>query len=256
MSGVTERETRSRWNWRRGASCALVALILASGVTLPAEARTRRAPRKVRTSRPARAMKPVRPAVRAASLPRRPVLDLALRAYACGKARGHFTHPLLTIIDYSLPSVEPRLWVLDVRSRKVLFRELVAHGLNSGDNFAVAFSNEPGSLQSSLGLFRTEDTYKGRHGYTLRLSGLEPGVNDLAEERRIVMHGAAYVNRTVAAKRGRLGRSWGCPALPLGAHRRIIDRIRDGSAVFAYYPDPSWLQTSAFLDCEERLARQ
>ncbi len=240
--------------WQRRAVAVLGALGLAGGLMLPAEARTRRAPRQARLARALPATKSSKPLT--GVLPPKPVLDLALRAYACGETLGHFRKPLLTIIDYSLPSVEPRLWVLNVRSKNVLFHEFVAHGRNSGDNFAVAFSNEPGSLQSSLGLFRTEDAYEGLHGYSLRLSGLDPGFNNLAEERRIVMHGAAYVNRIVATKRGRLGRSWGCPALAFGAHRRIIDRIKEGSAVFAYYPDPRWLRTSSFLHCDAQLAQR
>jgi hypothetical protein len=189
-----------------------------------------------------------------AALPPRDVLRLALRAQACGERQGLFDQPFLTIIDYSLPSTVPRLWVVDVRTRRVLRNALVAHGRNSGEDFAVAFSNEPGSMQSSLGLFRTEDVYRGRHGESLRLIGLEPGINDRAEERKLVMHGAWYVSAAYAARHGQLGRSWGCPALELGVHRRIIDRIKDGSAVFVYYPDAHWLRSSRFLHCDTRLA--
>ena len=187
--------------------------------------------------------------------PRREVLDLALQAYRCGRTLGYIDRPLLTVIDYSLPSTERRLWVIDVANRRVHFNELVAHGERSGENLAVAFSNRPGSRQSSLGLFRADDTYEGEHGLSLRLTGLEAGVNDRARDRRIVMHGAAYVSEGFAAERGRLGRSWGCPALPSGVHAQVIDRIRDGSAVFAYYPDPRWLQSSRFLHCDARIAK-
>jgi hypothetical protein len=186
----------------------------------------------------------------ATAWPRRAVLDLAFAAYRCGQTLGYIERPLLTVIDYSRPSSERRLWVIDVARNQVLFHELVAHGVNSGDAMAVAFSNRNGSRQSSLGLFRTDDTYLGAHGLSLRLTGLEPAVNDLARERRIVIHGADYVSAAVAAKHGRIGRSWGCPALPLDANARVIDRIRDGSAVFAYYPDPDWLQSSRFLHCD------
>jgi L,D-transpeptidase catalytic domain len=181
--------------------------------------------------------------------PRQEVLELAKRAYRCGRDAGAFDGQLLTVIDYSLPSTERRLWVLDLARRRVLFHELVAHGEGSGDNYAVEFSNEPGSRQSSIGVFRTEDVYRGGNGYSLRLSGLEPGVNDLAMERRIVMHGAQYVSARAVNALGRLGRSWGCPALPSGVSRRVIDRIKGGSAVFAYYPDQRWLRTSRFLAC-------
>jgi len=181
--------------------------------------------------------------------PRQEVMDLAVRAYSCGKSAGVFDGDLLTVIDYSLPSSAKRLWVLDLDRKRVLFHELVAHGENSGDNYAVDFSNQPGSLKSSIGVFRTEDVYRGGNGYSLRLSGLEPGVNDLAMERRIVMHGAAYVSPRSVSMLGRLGRSWGCPALPTGVHRRVIDLIKGGTAVFAYYPDARWLRQSRFLSC-------
>ena len=135
-------------------------------------------------------------------------------------------------------------------NRRVLQHELVAHGEGSGDNNAVAFSNRVGSNQSSLGLFRTEGTYQGGNGYSLRLTGLEPGVNDHAMERKIVVHGADYVNPAVIPQLGRLGRSHGCPALERSAVRPVIDTIKNGSAVFAYYPDPEWLQESYYLRCD------
>ncbi len=191
-----------------------------------------------------------------AGWPRPDVLRLALRAFSCGRAVGYFDTPLLTVIDYSLPSTERRLWVIDLAAKRILFHELVAHGLNSGEDTAVAFSNRPGSKQSSLGLFLTEDSYAGRHGASLRLSGLEPGVNDLAAERAIVMHGASYVSASYMAEHGQLGRSWGCPAVDLRVHRQIIDRIQGGTAVFAYYPDPTWLRTSRFLHCDAQVVRR
>lgn len=215
-------------------------------LTLPACA-----PRRAVPPLPAR----VAVAAPASPWPRRAVLDLALRAYQCGATRGYFARPMLTVIDYSLPSTEKRLWVIDLRRRRVLFHELVAHGVNSGDTWAVAFSNVNGSRQSSLGLFRTDESYIGQHGYALRLSGLEPGVNDLARERAIVIHGATYVSPRTISEHGSLGRSWGCPALDYAVSPQVIDHIRDGSAVFAYYPDRAWLERSAFLRCDARLAR-
>ena len=183
-----------------------------------------------------------------AGIPEQP-LELALRAYACGSARGEITSPLLTLVDYSRPSTEPRLWVLDLQKAAVRFETLVAHGRASGLQRSTSFSNVPGSKQSSLGLFRTADTYQGRHGYSLRLVGLEPGVNDRAYERAIVIHGADYATRSFIAKHGRLGRSWGCPALDPALHRGVIDAIRGGSALFAYYPDARWLESSRYLSC-------
>lgn len=186
--------------------------------------------------------------------PRREVLDLAIRAFRCGQAKGDFDSPILTIIDYSLPSTEKRLWVIDLARRQVLFHELVAHGQNSGETYAVEFSNRPQSRQSSLGLFRTEDVYDGQHGESLRLIGLEPGINDRAEERRIVMHGAAYVNARVVQRFGQLGRSWGCPAVDRAVLPKMLRHIKEGTALFAYYPDPRWLRQSRFLQCDANLA--
>lgn len=186
--------------------------------------------------------------------PRREVLDLALQAFRCGTREGRFPRPVLTVIDYSLPSTEPRLWVIDLRHKRVLHHELVAHGDRSGDTMAVAFSNEIGSHQSSLGLFRTDETYTGSYGYALRLTGLEPGVNDHARERAIVVHGASYVSRATIAQCGRIGTTWGCPGLPEDVAPQIIDEIAGGSALFAYYPDAAWLQTSRYLHCGGSLA--
>jgi hypothetical protein len=176
------------------------------------------------------------------------VLQLALDAVACASQRGLVPKPqLLTVIDFSRPSTEPRLWVFDVASRRLVFHELVAHGRNSGDNLTTSFSNRPGSLQTSLGLFVTSGTYVGRNGYSLRLRGLENGVNDRAEDRAIVIHGAPYVSAATVRALGRLGRSWGCPAVSLDVARSLIDTIKGGSAVFAYYPESEWLGRSAFL---------
>ena len=181
------------------------------------------------------------------------VLRLALRASACAQRRGLLERSdTLTVIDYSLPSTQPRLWVFDLPRRTLVHEELVAHGRGSGEQWATHFSNTPGSRKTSLGLFRTLDTYTGQHGHSLRLHGLEAGVNDRARERAIVIHGASYVSERFAAQHGRLGRSWGCPALPSDVAEEVIDRIRGGSALFAYYPDRTWLGASSFLgDCDE-----
>ena len=176
------------------------------------------------------------------------VLQLALNAATCARNRGLVKRPeLLTVIDYSLPSSEPRLFIFNVVTHKLLFRELVAHGKNSGGDRANFFSNSSGSLASSLGLYVTADTYVGKNGYSLRLRGLEEGVNDMAWDRAVVMHGAYYVSREAIKALGRLGRSWGCPAVPAEVADKIIDTVRGGSPIFAYYPDKNWLATSAFL---------
>ena len=171
--------------------------------------------------------------------PGRRVLDAALAAYNEAAQDGTLARPdLLTVIDYTRPSTERRLWVLDPARGRVLFHELVAHGKNSGENLTRFFSNAHGSLKTSLGLFVTDTPYVGRNGYSLRLRGLDRGVNDNALDRAIVMHGASYVSAAIAAKLGRLGRSWGCPAVSAEVARDIIDTIKGGSAIFAYGPSP------------------
>jgi hypothetical protein len=179
------------------------------------------------------------------------VFDLALGAARCAVRSGAIEDPsTLTVIDYSKPSTEKRLWVFDLRSHELLYEELVAHGQGSGDNFATVFSNEPETHASSLGLFLTEDTYVGKNGYSLRLKGLDEGFNHRARERAIVMHGAPYVSDEFVKQNGRLGRSWGCPALREGVAREVIDRLRGSGILFSYYPDQDWLDTSRYLgDC-------
>ena len=179
------------------------------------------------------------------------VLELAFNAASCAVRAGSVQAPAtLTVIDYSKPSTEKRLWVFDMRTRAVLYEELVAHGMGTGDNVASAFSNEPDSHKTSLGLFVTEGTYIGKNGYSLRLNGLDQGFNDRARERAIVMHGAPYVSEAFAQTQGRLGRSWGCPALREAVARQVIDTVKGGNLVFAYYPDAQWLKTSQYLgDC-------
>lgn len=175
------------------------------------------------------------------------VLRMALKATGCAAEQGKVRRrDLLTVIDYSLPSSQPRLFVFDLASRKLLFRELVAHGKNSGGNVADFFSNSPGSLATSLGLFVTADTYVGSNGYSLRLKGLEEGINDMAWDRAIVMHGAPYVNRAIVRTLGRLGRSWGCPAVRKEVARKMIDTLRGGSPIFAYHPQ--WARSSALSE--------
>lgn len=176
------------------------------------------------------------------------VLKLAMQATTCATQQGVVKRPAtLTVIDYSRPSTKPRLWVVDLATGKLLFEELVAHGQGSGTDLATKFSDEPDSHQSSLGLFLTEETYTGKHGYSLRLQGLEAGVNSRARERAIVVHAAEYVSAATVSTLGRLGRSWGCPALGKDVARRVIDTIKAGSVVFSYYPDKTWLSGSKFL---------
>lgn len=177
------------------------------------------------------------------------VIDLAVSALRCATGKGITSPARLAVIDYSRPSTMPRLWVFDVAKRRLLNQELVAHGKNTGENFAQHFSNRVGSLQSSLGLFRTREAYNGSNGYSLRMDGMESGINDRAFERAIVIHGAPYVNTGFAQQHGRIGRSWGCPAVRAGVAREIIDTLKDGQFVFAYYPDQQWLAKSSYLNC-------
>ena len=174
------------------------------------------------------------------------VLAMALDAMACAKAKGvSGNDELLTIIDYSLPSTQRRLWVLDLKHGDVLFHELVAHGRGSGDNYATRFSNLNDSHQTSLGLFLTGGTYTGGNGYSMVLKGLDAGVNDLAETRHIVMHGAWYVSNDQIRSQGRLGRSWGCPALSQEMAPRVIDTIKGGTFVFSYAGEASWIKKAS-----------
>ena len=179
------------------------------------------------------------------------VLGLAARAAECARRQGvldGLNH--LAVIDYSLPSTQPRLWVFDLRRQRLLFEELVAHGRNTGEGFAERFSNAEGSKMSSIGLYQTADTYYGSNGYSLRLRGLDPGFNDKALSRAIVMHGAPYVSEAIAQRLGRLGRSWGCPALRPEVARTVIDTLKGGALLFAYYPDRNWLEASPFFKCD------
>jgi hypothetical protein len=182
------------------------------------------------------------------------VISLATRAADCARREGlldGFRH--LAVIDYSLPSTKPRLWVFDVAQGRLLFQELVAHGRNTGERLAERFSNVEGSKMSSLGLFQTAETYYGSNGYSLRLRGLDAGFNDNALTRAIVMHGAPYVSEAIAERVGRIGRSWGCPAVRQEVARTVIDTLKGGALIFAYYPDRKWLRESPMLRCGQPL---
>lgn len=177
------------------------------------------------------------------------VLRLSLIAYINAKRKGYNTRDVLTVIDYSKPSTERRLWVFDLKHGRTLFNTWVAHGKNSGGLLARSFSNTNGSLKSSLGVFVTDyDPYIGGNGYSLRLKGLESGINDNAYDRNVVIHGAWYVNPDTIRRYGQIGRSWGCPAVSANTARSLIDTIKDKSVVVAYYPDRNWLNHSRFLN--------
>jgi len=174
----------------------------------------------------------------AGPLPRAEVLERGLAAYARLEAEGRIRNPVLSLIDYGLPSSERRLWVIEPASQRVLLHEYVAHGRGSAreddPDRAVRFGNDEGSHRSSLGTFLTGGVYMGEHGLSLELVGLDAGVNDRALERRLVMHAADYASADFRAHSGgRLGRSWGCPALDPAIARSVIDRIEDGSVLYA-----------------------
>lgn len=175
------------------------------------------------------------------------VWQLAVKAYNTALQKGYIKQKMLTIIDYSLPSSKKRLWVVDLQNRKIVMNTLVAHGKHTGDLYAKHFSDQPGSLESSLGTFVTENTYSGSHGLSLRLRGLEPGFNDMAKSRAIVIHPAWYATQDFANSHGRLGLSWGCPAVSPQIATPLINKIKNGTLVFAYYPDKRWLNSSRFL---------
>ena len=175
------------------------------------------------------------------------ILQLALKAQNKSHAQGQVKNKdVLTIIDYSKPSHQKRLWVLDLKTKKVLHHTYVAHGQRSGVRTPEQFSNRAGSHQSSVGVFVTGEPYQGKHGLSLRLHGLERDFNDNAYHRAIVMHGAHYVTEQHARK-GYLGRSHGCPAVPHGLVRPIVQNIKEGTLFFVYYPDKAWLKKSSFL---------
>jgi hypothetical protein len=169
------------------------------------------------------------------------------KGYQALAKQGKIKNPLLVIADLNRPSANKRLWIIDMARQQLVKHTLVAHGRNSGLVNATRFSNQPESLQSSMGFFVTSHTYTGSNGYSLRLLGMEKGINDKAMERAIVMHGAAYVSESMASQNGRIGRSWGCPAVSMAEHRQIIDLIKDGSCLFIYAAQQQYASQSPVL---------
>jgi hypothetical protein len=178
----------------------------------------------------------------------REVLQLALDSYSYADREGLIKRKsILTVIDYTRLSSEKRLWTFDLQNNRVLFVDLVAHGKNSGENKTIDVSNEFGSRMSSVGVYLTGEPYIGSNGYSLRLIGLEDGFNNNAFARAVVLHGAWYVSEEMIRTYGRIGRSWGCPAVRKEIAPSLIDAIKDGSLFIVYYPNPDWLRHSAFL---------
>ncbi len=173
----------------------------------------------------------------------------AYKGYFKLKQEGKIEKEILTIIDFTLSSTEKRMWVIDMRTNEVIFQTVVSHGRNSGMEYANDFSNRPESYKSSLGFYKTAETYMGKHGLSLRLDGLESGINDNARRRDIVIHGADYANENVADAQGRLGRSLGCPALPLNVSKSIINFIKEESCLFIYHSkNQEYLKNSKLLN--------
>jgi hypothetical protein len=164
-----------------------------------------------------------------------------------GFQEAGFDKPILAIADFSQSSRQKRLYVIDFENHKVLLNTYVAHGRNSGQEYASKFSNVNSSYQSSLGFYRALGTYQGKHGLSLRLQGLEKNINDQAFKRAIVMHGADYVSEAFIRQTGRLGRSLGCPAVSQAEHKQLITLLRDGAGLFLYYPDAHYLSKSKIL---------
>jgi hypothetical protein len=231
------------WFHKKFASAIIFSFLIASAAPLPV------APAPVHSSDP-RFLALLKLAPRLAPQALETALTALKRLQATGaKVRAD----VLTVIDYTKPSNERRLWVFDLAHTRVLFEELTAHGKNSGDNQAVRFSNAPNSLMTSLGAFLTCDTYIGKHGLSLRLQGLEKGVNDKSIERAIVIHAAPYISDVIARNKGRIGRSWGCPAVRPEISRRLIETVQGGTLVLAYYPDRSWLRNSKLAGLDSSL---
>jgi hypothetical protein len=154
---------------------------------------------------------------------------------------------IISIVDFSQPSIQRRLYVIDLENCTLLFNTLVAHGMKSGKENALSFSNKPSSNKSSLGFYVTSKTYNGSNGYSLRLQGCEKGFNDNAAKRAIVVHGADYVNEEYITSQGYIGRSQGCPALPPDLSKPLIDEIKDGSCLFIYHPNSYYLSASRLI---------
>lgn len=174
-------------------------------------------------------------------------LQCAIHAYDEAEAEHLVKNPKLTVIDYSLPSSQQRMWVFNVlNTPQLLLKTYVAHGKNSGATFANHFSNIADSKSSSLGTFITQNIYSGHNGISLVLQGLEAGYNDNASNRHVVIHGAWYMDPGYIQQAGHAGRSWGCPAVAKAIAPQLINTIKGGSVVFAYYPDSSYLSHSHY----------
>ena len=171
----------------------------------------------------------------------------AFEGYGQLKQQGKIENEILTIVDFSLSSTQERMWVIDMKTQKVILKSLVSHGRNSGAEYATDFSNENESYKSSLGFYITGETYTGKHGLSLRLDGMEYGINHNARSRAVVVHGADYVSKSFIKNTGRLGRSQGCPAVPYEVHKELIETIKGKSCIFIYHPSRTYVAKSKLV---------
>ncbi|MBR8535575.1 murein L,D-transpeptidase catalytic domain family protein [Carboxylicivirga sediminis] len=174
--------------------------------------------------------------------------EIAYNGWLKLKDSVHFEKNIITLVDFSQPSTHKRFFLIDVDSKSVIYQNYVAHGKNSGMLNAEKFSNIANSNQSSLGFYKTGETYYGKHGLSLKLDGLEKGINDKARERHIVIHKADYAEESFIKKYGRLGRSFGCPAIPSANYQFVIDNIKEGTMLFIYHPKETYIKTSSILN--------
>lgn len=181
------------------------------------------------------------------SLPTFESFIAAFEGYEQLKHQGKIENEILTIVDFSLSSAQERMWVIDMKTQKVILKSLVSHGRNSGSEFATDFSNANESFKSSLGFYVTGETYTGKHGLSLRLDGMEYGINDNARNRAVVVHGADYVSKSFIKNTGRLGRSQGCPAVPYEVHKELIQTIKGKSCIFIYHPSRNYVAKSKLV---------
>lgn len=181
------------------------------------------------------------------SLPKLESFKEALNGFYKLKNQGLLSKNIITLIDFSLSANTKRLWVIDLDTDTILLHSLVAHGRNTGDEYANSFSNAPESYKSSLGFYVTGEVYNGKHGKSLKLDGLEKGINDNARDRAVVVHGADYVSNSFIQNNKRLGRSLGCPAIPLEITNELIGTIRGKSCLFIYYPSESYRRSSKLI---------
>ena len=181
--------------------------------------------------------------------PAQDVFEKAYLGYIDLKLSGHLNNhkEILSPIDFRIHSNKKRLWVIDLKSKTILHHTFVAHGENSGKEYAMDFSNRINSHQSSLGFYITEETYIGKNGLSLRLRGLERKFNSNARNRLVVLHGADYAGPEYIKKHGLLGNSEGCPAVPMGEHRNIIEITKGGTCLFIYFPDAKYLENSEYM---------